>query len=66
MKRVLVAMAPALLAACAFPAADKQSDAAARAFYAEVRTNAGSPGARKMPSRSAHCTASARVWIADR
>jgi hypothetical protein len=40
MKRVLVAMALALLAACNIPAADKQSDAIARAFFAEIRSGA--------------------------
>lgn len=40
MKRVLVVAALALLGACNFPAADKESDAIARAFYGEVRSNA--------------------------
>jgi hypothetical protein len=40
MQRILVLAALALLAACSFPVADKESDAAARAFYAEIRSDA--------------------------
>ena len=40
MKRVLALAALTALAACSLPAPDKQSEAVARAFYAEVRSNA--------------------------
>ena len=40
MKRTLVLAALALLGACSIPAADKESDAIARGFYSEVRSNA--------------------------
>jgi hypothetical protein len=38
--REIALTAPVVLAACSIPAGDKQSDGVARAFYAEVRSNA--------------------------
>ena len=40
MKRVLALAALTALAACSLPTPDKESEAVARAFYAEVRSNA--------------------------